>query len=308
MSFHALNAEPGSPEGADSQIERWRNEIEHVLAAALIGEAPVPAPLQAALQHAVLGGGKRYRGLLALAVGADLMVPAQHLLSSAVALELIHAASLVVDDLPSMDNASRRRAAPATHTVYGEATAILCSIALLARAHECVMRDPELEPVTRARIGEALSAAVGATGLCGGQFDDLFQVENLTESVLSDRYRRKTGALFAASFTCASLIAGADRRDVRRLHEAGERLGIAFQLCDDLLDCLGTADIAGKDVRQDATKVTLATMLGSAAARRLVEIELAAVHDTIAERCGKGYALSLLTSMSARAASIVASA
>ncbi len=299
------NDEPGSPDNFGTQLEQWRSQIEQELAAALAFGGRVPAPLHDALRHAVLGGGKRYRGLLAMALGADLSIPSERLLSSAVALEFIHSASLVVDDLPCMDDASRRRSAPSTHAAFGEATALLSSIALLSRAHERVAQDAGLAPIARARIGEALAAAVGAAGLCGGQYDDLFQGDKLGEDLLIDRYRRKTGVLFSAAFECAGIVAGCDPHVLSRLQRAGEQLGVAFQLYDDLIDQLSSIETAGKDVGKDAAKITLATMLGAEVARREAETSLAAVQKEIMALSREGYASALVSAMAARAASLL---
>ena len=299
------NTEPGSPANIGTQLEQWRSQIEQALAAALVFETRVPTPLHEALRHAVLGGGKRYRGLLAMALAADLSVPTERLLSSAVALELIHSASLVVDDLPCMDDASRRRAAPSTHAAFGEATALLCSIALLSRAHERVAQDAGLIPIARGGIGEVMAHAVGAAGLCGGQYDDLFQDGPLGVEPLIDRYRRKTGVLFAAAFACAGIVAGCDPEVQSRLQRAGERLGVSFQLYDDLIDQLSSAETAGKDVGKDATKVTLATVLGTEAARREAEAGLALVQTEIKALSREGYASALVSAMAARAASFL---
>lgn len=284
------------------QLGHWRGLIEEALAGALAFDAPVATTFWESMCHAVLGGGKRYRGLLVFALGVDFGVADERLLSSASAIEAIHAASLVVDDLPCMDNASRRRAAPSTHAAFGEATAILCSIALLARAQELVVRDPALAPEIKVRLGQTLADAVGGVGLCGGQFDDLFPDKVLSEAQLVDRYRRKTGALFAAALQCPAIIHGAAPGVVGRLGLAGERLGLAFQLYDDLIDLLGNAETAGKDIGQDSAKVTLAAHLGAEAAQARAEAELAAVADEIRVLCGEGYAYALVAEMSARAA------
>lgn len=296
--------EAGSAEAGDvrSQLELWRAGIEQSLVEALAFEGTIARTFHDGLRHAVLGGGKRYRGLLVMALGADFTVPEAQLLSSAAAIELIHAASLVIDDLPCMDNASRRRAAPSTHAAFGEATAILCGVALLARANDLVVGDATLLPEVKARIGEALSVAVGATGLCGGQFDDLFPARALTEADLVDRYRRKTGALFAAALQCPGHVKGASTHELARLGVIGERLGLAFQLYDDLIDLVSTAEIAGKDVGQDGAKITLATHLGAAAARARAEAELDAVRVELTALCGRGRASALVEDMAARAA------
>jgi geranylgeranyl diphosphate synthase type II len=288
----------------EAQLDRWRARIGDALAQAMAFEAAVPAPLRDGMGHAVLAGGKRYRGLLALALGTDLTVPEEQLMSSAAAIEIVHAASLVVDDLPCMDDARRRRSQPATHVAYGEATAILASIALIARATECVARDPHLAPATRSAIVQSLSHVIGAEALCGGQYDDLFPQAEITEQALVDRYVRKTSALFVAAFRCPALVAGVDEETLARLSGAGERLGLAFQIFDDLLDLGGDAQAIGKDVGKDCGKVTLPALLGAAQAAERAGAELAAVQKTLRETVGPGRALDLVRRMAMRVSGI----
>ncbi len=186
-----------------------------------------------------------------------------------------------------MDDASRpvrrlRRMPPSA-----KPPPFLCSIALLSRAQECVARDSSLDPAIRAGVSAALAAAVGAEGLCGGQFDDLFPSGMLTEHVLVDRYRRKTGVLFAAAFRCAGLIAGRTPHNAGPSACGGRQLGVAFQRYDDLIDLLGSAETAGKDIGQDRAKVTLASLPAPRAARRRAEAELAAVQEDLRAVCGE---------------------
>ncbi|CAL80121.1 Geranylgeranyl pyrophosphate synthetase (GGPP synthetase) (Farnesyltranstransferase) [Bradyrhizobium sp. ORS 278] len=286
----------------ETQLDRWRGRIGEAVAEAMAFGTTVPAPLQAGMSHAVLAGGKRYRGMLVLALGSDLGVPEEQLLSSAVAIETIHAASLVVDDLPCMDDARRRRSQPATHVAFGEATAILSSIALIARAMEVVARDRQLSPASRSSIVDTLSHAIGPQALCGGQYDDLYPPYYATEQDLIHRYQRKTSALFVAAFRCPALLAEVDPETLLRIARAGQRLGVAFQIFDDLLDLTGDAHAIGKDVGQDHGTVTLATLLGPARAAERAADELAAVQKELRETVGPGRALDLIRRMAARIA------
>ncbi|CCE02277.1 polyprenyl synthetase family protein [Bradyrhizobium sp. STM 3809] len=283
-------------------LDRWRGRISEAVGEAMTFGTMVPAPLRGGMSHAVLAGGKRYRGMLTLALGLDLAVAEEQLLSSAVAIEIIHAASLVVDDLPCMDDARRRRSQPATHVEFGEATAILSSIALIGRAMEIVARDLGLQPSSRSSILDTLSHVIGAEALCGGQYDDLYPPYYATERDLIHRYERKTSALFVAAFRCPALLAEVDAETLTRLSRAGQRLGVAFQIFDDLLDQTGDAHAIGKDVGQDHGTLTLATLLGPARAAERAADELAAVQKELRETVGPGRAVDLIRRMAARAA------
>jgi geranylgeranyl pyrophosphate synthase len=192
-------------------------------------------------------------------------------LAVGVAVEFVHAASLVLDDLPSMDDASRRRGRAALHRVYGVAAAELASVALVTRAFEVVAREAGLEPAVRVRIVRELAAAVGAEGCCGGQAADL--AADASTVVLEDLeaiHARKTGALFVAAVRGGALAGGAGAGALESLTVYARNLGLAFQITDDLLDSAGDPSTLGKDTHRDAHRANFAAALGRESSAALV--------------------------------------
>jgi len=198
--------------------------------------------LNEALEYAVFKGGKRFRAVLVLmggkVVGMESPVPA---LPAACALEFVHASSLILDDLPCMDNADLRRFNPTLHKVYGEDTAVLTALALLNQAYAIFGRTPGL-------IQEATDC-IGIEGMIGGQFLDL-QPPNSQDWSLVDR-NRKTSALMQLALTAGALSCGAPKSSVEALGKAGRLLGEAYQINDDSLDLHASSSETGKTPEQD---------------------------------------------------------
>jgi geranylgeranyl pyrophosphate synthase len=175
---------------------------------------------------------------------------------------------LILDDLPSMDDAPLRRGKPSNHRQHGEATAILAAFGLLNRAFSTVARA--YAPPLATRLSGLLADAVGPDGLIGGQSADLeASEEQITFETLERIHRRKTGALFIAAATSGALIASAASEDVLRLEAFARNLGLAFQIVDDLLDVEGDPADTGKAVRTDLKKTTFVSFSGVAGARQL---------------------------------------
>lgn len=211
---------------------------------------------------------------MALAAGELVHAKPAGPLAVAVAVEYVHAASLVLDDLPSMDDAVRRRGRPALHVVYGVATAELAAVTLLTRAFEILARESSVPPGLRSRISGELAAAAGAAGCCGGQAADL--AANPAQVVLDDLeaiHARKTGALFVAAVRGGALAGGARESALQALTFYARNLGLAFQITDDLLDLQGDPETLGKDTHRDTHRANFATVLGAESCRELV-IEL----------------------------------
>ena len=265
---------PEAPPAA-GEFERFASANRPALEAALSGNLPEPvrgaARLSEAARSAVLSPGKRVRPLVALAAGEIVRAKPAASLAVAVAVEYVHAASLVLDDLPSMDNAARRRGMPALHVVYGVAAAELAAITLLSRAFELGSREQAMLPAIRARLVAELAAAVGASGCCGGQAADLAALP--TSLVLDDLesiHARKTGALFVAAVRGGALAGGASEASLEAFTAYARNLGLAFHITDDLLDLEGDPARLGKDTRRDGHRANFAAVLGPGSCRELV--------------------------------------
>ena len=276
-------------------FEAWlaaqRPAIDEALARMLERAAPATAPLGEALAHAVLLGGKRMRPALAVAaqdaLGDDDANPTAALMAGA-AVELIHAYSLVHDDLPAMDDDALRRGQPTVHVAFGEATAILAGDGLLTLAFEHLAAAPELAALPTARrlaMVETLARAAGVAGMVGGQALDMAATGmRLEEGALSQLHQGKTGALIRAALRLGALTATAPSdAQLAALERYGHALGLLFQVTDDLLDATGDTATLGKTAGADAAlgKATYVSLLGvrgaEARADALLEEGLAAL-------------------------------
>ncbi len=229
-----------------------------------------------AMQYSTLGGGKRLRPLMTLMTAEAFGAPVENALGPACAIELVHVASLIVDDLPSMDDAETRRGRPANHLVHGESTAILAAIALMNEAFSVVSRSELISASQRLAIVELISKAVGPAGLSGGQNMDL-----ASGCAVADGYdaeaanMAKTGALFVAALEAGAICANVRDARLSALREFGQRFGLTFQIFDDLIDVYSDVGAAGKDVGQDAARQTIVAQIGpeNAVARAQAHIQ-----------------------------------
>ena len=239
--------------------------------------ADAPAGLGTAMRYGVLDGGKRLRPLLALAAAQAVGGRRMASLRAACAVELIHAYSLVHDDMPCMDNDVLRRGKPTVHVQFGDASAMLAGDAMQALAFEVLTPDapttPDdvLPPALQARLCGLLARAAGHAGMAGGQAIDLASVGRpLDEHSLRDMHHRKTGALLRASVMMGAACGDIDAAAWSALEVYGDSIGLAFQVIDDVLDVTQESGqlgkTAGKDV--DANKPTYVSLMGLDAARR----------------------------------------
>jgi len=251
-----------------------------------------PATLAEAIRYCLLAPGKRLRPILVLWSAEACGCNVAKALPAACAVEMIHTYSLVHDDLPAMDDDDLRRGRPTCHKVYGEANAILVGDALQALAFEVLARGVQLAETAVACVA-ALAHAAGATALVGGQADDLAgqtAVQNPVQNPASGDlaalemiHQRKTGAMFHVSLRLGGLVAGADRERQAALETYGRRLGLAFQIADDLLDVQGEESAVGKRLGKDSNKgkLTFPGLLGIDASRqyaqRLIDEAIAAL-------------------------------
>ena len=253
----------GYRERVDAELERWlpREDVE-------------PARLHAAMRYAVMGGGKRVRPALIYATGEALSIDLTRLDGAAVSVELMHAYSLVHDDLPAMDDDDLRRGQPTCHKRSDEATAILAGDALQALAYQVLSQHQSISdnPSVRARMIATLAHASGSEGMAGGQAIDLESVgKPLDLEALENMHRRKTGALFRACVAFAAYNYSQPDDDLlARLDRYAAAVGLAFQIADDILDVVGDTDTLGKTAGADSAlnKPTYPSILSLDGARR----------------------------------------
>jgi geranylgeranyl diphosphate synthase type II len=223
-----------------------------------------------AMAYTVLAPSKRVRPVLTLLSTELCDGNVSAALPAAAVMELVHASSLILDDLPAMDDAPLRRGRPANHVQFGEAIAVLAAFALLNRAYATLARA--YDPTLGARLNGLLSDAVGIDGLIGGQAADIFGTrERVTFEMLERIHRGKTGALFSAAATAGAVIANASAEALASLGAYAKNLGLAFQIVDDLLDVEGDPAETGKAVRADVKKTTFVSFSGVAGARELAK-------------------------------------
>ena len=257
-----------TPQAFDGWMQRCLSEVERALQAWVPADAP--AGLGEAMRYGVLDGGKRLRPLLVVAACEAVGGHAQAALRAAVAVELIHAYSLVHDDMPCMDNDVLRRGKPTVHVRYGEAQAMLAGDAMQALAFEVLTPDEGVPAVLQARRCALLARAAGHAGMAGGQAIDLASVGRpLSEELLRDMHRRKTGALLRASVVMGASCGDPGEQAHRALQDYGEAIGLAFQVIDDVLDCTQASDKLGKTAGKDlhSNKPTYVTAMGVQEAR-----------------------------------------
>lgn len=259
--------------------EDWLRRIEYALDAATARVVGCPQALHEAMRYSLLGPGKRLRPLLVLLAARACGGSIEAAMPAACAVEMVHAYSLIHDDLPAMDNDDLRRGRPTCHKVFGEALAILAGDALLTAAFQ-VLANEVRPPALAAECCAVLAEAAGAGQLVGGQADDIEANAVNTIDDLESMHSRKTGAMIAASLVLGAKTAGADPPRVEALANYGRRLGLAFQIVDDLLDVQGNEAAVGKRLQKDARqgKRTFPALIGVEASRRRAE-------QLVAEAC-----------------------
>lgn len=251
-------------------FDETKNLVDTKLKEYMAKEVPLLHVLQESINYTLYSGGKRVRPLFCFIAGELFDVPRERLISLACALEMIHTASLIMDDLPHMDDAKLRRGKPANHLVYGQDVAALASIGLLTRAYEVVLEDPELPADKKTRIVGKLANVVGINGLVGGQFVDLkFSNESMENSTLEYIHTYKTASLFMASGVTAAIIGDATDEEIQALDIYAKNLGFAFQILDDLLDSEGKIEEVGKSLQKD--KGSFVALYGIEKSKRLVQ-------------------------------------
>jgi len=280
----------------------WIERTEQHLHTALPDPEAAPQRLHQAMRYAVLGGGKRMRPLLVRAAGHLFAADPALLDAPASAVELIHAYSLVHDDLPAMDDDALRRGRPTTHIAFDEATAILAGDALQTRAFE-LLADAPLPPALAVACLRTLATASGAAGMCGGQALDIDATGRRQPlSGLERMHALKTGALIRAAVRMGALCGGAGDAELARLDGFADALGLAFQVRDDILDVEASSEqlgkTAGKDAAQD--KSTFPALLGMDGTKARLEALAVDMHDALAPFGARADALSALAELAIR--------
>ena len=260
---------PSRPSGEAPGVARLAEQLEARISAVCEASPAGAQRLQKAIRCSMLTPGKRARGLLALLVTESWGRDPELALDAAVAIERVHAASLILDDLPSLDNTLVRRGKPACHVEYGQSTAILAAVAILSAAFATLAKDDRLPAATRLELVDVLSRAIGPEGMTGGQEADL-NPESPAPGVhdLERMYAAKTGALFEASVLAGTIVAGIDGPRRALMADFGMRLGIGFQALDDLAD---TAE----------DTASLVKLLGPEPARRRAEGHIAVARECL---------------------------
>lgn len=255
----------------------------------LPGAQQIPLVLHEAMRYAVLDGGKRVRALLVLAAGESFNAKPGDLDRAACALELIHAYSLVHDDMPCMDNDALRRGKPTVHIKFGEATALLAGDALQSQAF-LILAGASAEPARQLKMIQILAHAAGSLGMCGGQAIDLASVGlTLNRAQLEQMHQLKTGALLRASVLLGALCGQAPNSqqlspaELGALDSYSHAVGLAFQVVDDILDATADSIVLGKTAGKDAAnhKPTYVSILGLDASRVLAEQLRAQAHEAL---------------------------
>ncbi|MCH8946701.1 MAG: polyprenyl synthetase family protein [Acidobacteria bacterium] len=237
-----------------TRLAKHRARLNQHLRRLLPPAQEAPRTLHRAMRYSVLGGGKRIRPILCLEAAAVFRRPPAGIAELACAIEFIHTYSLIHDDLPALDNDDLRRGRPTCHKKFGEATAILAGDALLTLAFEVLARMRRPAPGPHAAIIRELAAAVGTRGgMIAGQMADLeAEGRRVSARQLETIHRGKTGALIRASVRTGALFAGADKPSLQRLSRFGAKLGLAFQIVDDVLDVRSSTRRLGKTTHKDA--------------------------------------------------------
>jgi geranylgeranyl diphosphate synthase type II len=262
-----------SPETIRRYLERNRALVDAELEIILPPADEYPPSIHKAMRYSVFAGGKRLRPTLCLEAGRLFAGDEKLLLRVGSALELIHTYSLIHDDLPALDNDDLRRGKPTSHVVFGEATAILAGDALLTLAFEAVAGASDEVPERTLRVIQELAHAIGTIrGMVGGQVIDMETTDSTGDaSRLEYIHSAKTGAFMRAALRSGGLLTAANQDDLARITTYGDKIGLAFQIADDLLDVVGTEAEVGKTIGKDQQqhKATYPALHGVEASKRI---------------------------------------
>jgi geranylgeranyl diphosphate synthase type II len=269
-----------APETITHYLARRAAEVNEWLDRLVPSETTPPEQLHRAMRYSLLAGGKRLRPALVLAAGEAFGADTDDLMPAACAIEMIHTYSLIHDDLPAMDNDDLRRGRPTCHKAFGEAVAILAGDALLTQAFRVLAADtPNRDADCQVRVIREIATAAGTVeALIGGQMADIEgEGKNVDALTLEYIHNSKTGAMISTSVVVGGIVSGAGAEQIEKLREYGRRIGLAFQIADDILDVTSTSELLGKTPGKDnaVSKATYPAIHGmeasEARARQLVD-------------------------------------
>jgi geranylgeranyl diphosphate synthase type II len=271
----------------NAYLSESKRLVDERLEQLLPAEYEEPSIIHRAMRHSVFAGGKRLRPILVLASGESLVGDRDVLLHLGAAIEMMHTYSLIHDDLPALDNDDLRRGVPTCHKVFGEAMAILAGDALMTRCYQVLTNLAGLSASVRIRILSEVAAATGTiNGMIGGQVVDLeSEGKPVGARVLEYIHYSKTGALLKACVRCGAVAANAGTAELQALTEFGAKIGLAFQIVDDILDVTSSSEMLGKTAGKDAKvkKATYPAFYGIEASRQkaheLVDSALEDIRD-----------------------------
>lgn len=266
----------------ETYLAELKCAVDEYLDRLLPAENAEPPTMHRAMRYSVFAGGKRVRPILIVAAGETVSGARDTLLHLGAAVEMMHTYSLIHDDLPALDNDDLRRGRPTCHKVFGDAIAILAGDALMTRSYQVLSELPNVSDAIRLAILKEIAYATGTVeGMIGGQVVDLeSEGKPISAPVLEYIHRSKTGALLTACTRCGALASGANAAQLRALTEFGRKIGLAFQVIDDILDQTASSDKLGKTAGKDqkVKKATYPALYGIEASRGKA-LEL--IHDAV---------------------------
>ena len=284
-----------------TQYQEYLARVNRALETACDAFLPEESEVCRAARYSLLGGGKRIRAVLVLAVCDMLNGDAAAAEQFAAAVEMLHCYSLIHDDLPCMDNDDLRRGKPTNHKVYGETLAVLAGDALQPEAYRLILTAPGLDESRRAACGRILAEASGADGMVAGQVLDTLHAPK-TEAEVTEVHRLKTGAMIAGACRLGVAAAGGSGGLMAAAETYAQELGLAFQIRDDMLDVCGDAAEFGKPIGSDKEegKVTFMDLLGLEGCGRAVRAHTEAAKAAVADWDTDGFLAALADSLAER--------
>lgn len=256
-------------------LHQYKERLEGALSNCLLSPNVEPQVVHDAMRYVVLDGGHRWRPILTMTVAEIFGTKADDVIPTACAIELIQSSTIILDDLPCMDNAELRRGRPTCHKVFGEAETILTSIALLSLAYKLILKNrniPGIDPEAVRKVYDEAVVLTGSQGMMAGQVADLQSTgQRITRERLEHIYRQKSALFYSFSARAGAILAGAMDSELESITKYGSELGFAYQIYDDICDVEGIPEEQGKNVGMDQNKTTFVSLYGLEQAKSLVK-------------------------------------